>query len=84
MAVRVAWAGIDRDEVVRALREHGLEARIDERDDATAIEIPCDDADTERVCAAVLGRVEALIAELGLPLVPEQGDGQVFVRPPAA
>ena len=84
MAVRVAWTGIDRDDVVRALREQGLEARVDERDDATAIEIPCDDADAERVCAEVLRRVEALIADLGLPLVPEQDEGRVFVRPPAA
>ena len=75
---------MDRDEVVRALRERGLEARVGDRDDAFAIEIPCDDADAERACAQVLSRAEELIAELELPLVPEQGDGQIYIRPPAA
>ena len=83
-AVRVAWAGIDRDALISALEQHGLEPSVVDRDGEEVIEIPCGEGDAARQCDDVLSQVEALIAEHNLPLVPTQGDGQVFVHPPAA
>jgi hypothetical protein len=84
VGVRVAWSGINSHELVESLGHHGLESSISEQNGESVVEIPCADDDTDRVCDDVFRRVEALIAELGLPLVAEKGDGQVFIRPPAA
>ena len=83
-AAGVAWAGIDRDDLLSALEQRGLEASVVERDGAQLIEIPCGEGDAAKLCDDVMSEVESVLAELQLPLVPEQGDGQVFVRPHAA
>ncbi len=69
---------VDRDQLVTLLREQGVEAHV--LDDG--LEIPCDD-DTSRLCDELVARLESWIGELGVPLVPERGDGRVFLRPPA-
>lgn len=84
MTVHVAWTGIDRDALLRALEERGLEPRVRDDADEPTIEIECTKADAEQVCAEVVAEVEKLIDELGLALVPERAEDRVFLRPPAA
>ena len=63
----------DRDELVLALRDDGLEARpVDE----LGIEVAGD--------GDVLGDLESWIAESAIPLVPQSSDGTIFLRPPAS
>jgi hypothetical protein len=63
----------DRDELVLALRDDGLEARpVDE----LGIEVAGD--------GDVLGDLESWIAESGIPLVSQSSDGTIFLRPPAS
>ena len=73
----------ERDELLRALTERGLDAQPVDDDAMPAIEVPCGD-DAERSCDEVLGEVEAWIAESGVPLVPEIAERAVFLRPPAS
>ena len=73
----------ERDELVRALTEQGLEPRAVDDSAMPAIEVPCGE-DTDSSCEEVLRQVEAWIAESGVPLVPELADRAVFVRPPAS
>ncbi len=84
MDVRVAWAGVDRDELLTALEQRGLEPRVVDHDGEAVIEIPCEEGDVARLCGDVLGEVETLIADQDLPLVPERNENRVYVRPPAA
>lgn len=84
MAVRVAWAGIDRDALMTALEERGLEPQVTEHAGEPVLEIPCEEGEVARLCDDVMTEVETLIADQGLPLVPERDEDRVFVRPPAA
>ena len=43
---------------------------------------PVRDGESERACEELLARMETLVADTGLPLVPQRGDGFVFLRPP--
>ena len=83
MTVKVAWVGLDRDQLMSALEQRGLTPNVVEQAGEAVIEIPCAEGDNARLCDDVMTEVESLLAELELPLVPEQGDGQVFIRPPA-
>ena len=65
------------DSVLSALEQSGLDAQVVEREGESVIEIDAGGDDT-------LARVESVLGELELPLVPEQADGKVFVRPAAA
>ena len=73
----------ERDELLRALTQRGLDAHSVDDDAMPAIEVPCGD-DADRSCEEVLGEVEAWIAESGVPLVPELAERAVFLRPPAS
>ena len=71
----------DRDRLVAALKEHGLDARaVDE----VGIEIPCGDGESDGTCEDVLAQVDALVMEIGAPFVPIKHDGVIYVRPPLA
>jgi len=78
--VTVTWTGADLDALLSALKERGLDAEIADEEGEPVIEIPCAESDADRVVA----EVETVLGELTLPLVPQKGDGKVFVRPPAA
>jgi hypothetical protein len=67
---------IDRDELVEALRQRGLEAKPFDENDSHGLEVLCDG------CDDVLARIETWLAENELPLVPVLADGRVFLRPP--
>ena len=70
----------DRESLLAALRERGLEARV--TDDA-AIEIPCGQG-AKRPCGEIVGELEAWIVETGLPLVPEPLEDRIVLRPPGS
>jgi hypothetical protein len=84
MSVRVAWTGVDRDELMSALERRGLEPKVVDEAGESVIEIPCAESDVARLCDDVMAEVESLLAELELPLVPERNEDRVFLRPPAA
>jgi hypothetical protein len=68
----------DRDRLLGALREHGLDARaIDE----LAIEVPCGD-DERRVSDDVFAQVENLIMRVGSTFVPIKHESVIYIRPP--
>jgi hypothetical protein len=73
----------DRDRVASMLRDRGLEVRTVDEDGRVGIEVPCGE-DAGRRCEEVVGELEAWIAESGIPLVPEQLDDRVFLRPPGS
>jgi hypothetical protein len=69
---------IDRDELVDALRQRGLEAKPLDENDSPGLEVLCDG------CEEVLAQIETWLAENELPLVPVLADGRVFLRPPGS
>ena len=75
---------VDREAVLAALREHGVEAEPTEDAGALGVRVPCGDGDSEQTCEELLAQLEKLVADAGLPLVPQRGDGFVFLRPPGA
>ena len=73
----------DRERLLEALAERGVEARATDTDGRLGVEIPCDDGDPERPCADVAGELEGWLDEIGLQLVPMETDDGLFLRPPA-
>jgi hypothetical protein len=69
---------VDQEAVQAVLRERGIDAEPLEGEGALGFRIPCTEGESEDV----LARMEDLIADTGLPLVPQRGDGFVFLRPP--
>jgi hypothetical protein len=68
----------DRDRLLAALSEHGLDARaIDE----VGIEVRCG-KDTEQMRNEVYEHVESMIMVLGAPFVPVKHEGVIYIRPP--
>jgi hypothetical protein len=67
---------IDRDELVDALRQRGLEVKPLDENDSPGLEVLCDG------CEDVLAQIETWLAENELPLVPVLADERVFLRPP--
>jgi hypothetical protein len=84
VAIHVSWTGVDRDALLSALEQVGLEPTVVDRDGEPVIEIPCNEGDVARLCDDVVAQVETVLGELELPLVPEKTDNQVFIRPAAA
>ena len=81
-AVPVEVARIpDLEELLRALKAHGLEAREHQGDDWLGVEIPCGEEAT--ACEDVVHQLETWLAEMSLPLVPVRAEGRVFLRPPS-
>jgi hypothetical protein len=72
----------DRDQVLAALAKLGHEGRATEVDGWPAIEVPCGDEEG-RACADLAAELETVVGELAVPLVPVQGEGVVYLRPPA-
>ena len=70
----------DRDRLLDALQEAGLEAKaVDE----VCIEVPCGD-DAESACDELLGQTEHLIMSIGAPFVPQKHEGVIYIRPPTS
>ena len=69
----------DRDRLLLALREHGLDAvAVDE----LAIEVPCGGDDEQRVSENVFAQVENLIMRIGSAFVPIKHEQVIYIRPP--
>jgi hypothetical protein len=73
---------VDREALGEALRARGIEVEPLEDDEVLGFRIPCADGDSDRACSELLAQLESLVADAGLPLVPQRGDGFVFLRPP--
>lgn len=78
-SVQVEAARIpDRDRLLRALRDAGIEAHaVDE----VCIEVPCGDA-ADVACDELYAHAESVIISLGAPFVPVKHEGVIYIRPP--
>ena len=80
--IEVQVARVVDGEAVRAvLRERGVDAEPLEGD-TLGFRVPCADGAADDACGDLMAQMEDLVAETGLPLVPQRGDGFVFLRPP--
>ena len=75
---------VDREALVELLQSRGIKAEPLEEGETLGFRIPCGDGDADKACDDLLAQLEDLVADAGLPLVPQRGDGFVFLRPPAA
>jgi hypothetical protein len=75
--IRVEAARIpDRDRLLQALLDEGLEA---EPEDEIGIIVPVGEGD-----GAVFHHVEGVIFSVGAPFVPIEHEGVIYIRPPIA
>jgi len=73
--VRVEAARIpDRDRLLAALREEGLDA---EAKDEVGIVVPAGEGGSE-----LFHQVEGVVFSVGAPFVPIQHEGVIYIRPP--
>ncbi|MFL5959496.1 MAG: hypothetical protein ACJ75G_04395 [Gaiellaceae bacterium] len=73
--IRVEAARIpDRNRLLEALREEGLDA---EPEDEIGIVVPVGERDGE-----LFHQVEGVVFSVGAPFVPTQHDGVIYIRPP--
>jgi hypothetical protein len=73
--VRVEAARIpDRDRLLGALREEGLDA---EPEDEVGIVVPAGEGGAE-----LFHQVEGVVFSVGAPFVPIQHEGVIYIRPP--
>ena len=73
--IRVEAARIpDRDRLLQALRDEGLEA---EAHDELEIVVPVGEGGGE-----VFHQVETLVISVGAPFVPIEHEGVIYIRPP--
>ena len=73
---------VDQEALLEVLAERGIDAEPLDDGDTLGFRIPCDDGASDAACGDLLARLEDLVADTGLPLVPQRGDGFVFLRPP--
>ena len=64
----------DRDRLLAALREEGLDA---EPEDEVGIAVPVGEGGTE-----LFHQVEGVVFSVGAPFVPIQHEGVIYIRPP--
>jgi hypothetical protein len=67
----------DRDQLLRQLRDHGLDA---EPYDELGIKVECGDG--EAASDEVFSEVESLVMDLGATMIPVKHEGVIYVRPP--
>jgi hypothetical protein len=73
--VRVEAARIpDRDRLLAALREEGLDA---EAEDEVGIVVPVGEGGHE-----LIHQVEGVVFSVGAPFVPIEHEGVIYIRPP--
>jgi hypothetical protein len=73
--IRVEAARIpDRNRLLEALREEGLDAQPE---DEIGIVVPLGQADGE-----LFHQVEGVVLSVGAPFVPIEHDGVIYIRPP--
>ena len=67
----------DRDQLLRQLREHGVDA---EPYGELGIKVECGDDDA--ACDQLFAEVENLVMDLGATMIPVKHEGIIYVRPP--
>jgi len=73
--VRVQAARIpDRDRLLAALQEEGLDAKAE---DEVGIVVPVGEGGSE-----LFHQVEGVVFSVGAPFVPVQHEGVIYIRPP--
>jgi hypothetical protein len=73
--VRVEAARIpDRDRLLAALKDEGLDARAE---DEVGIVVPVGQGDSE-----LFHQVEGVVFSVGAPFVPIEHEGVIYIRPP--
>ena len=73
--IRVEAARIpDRDRLLQALRDEGLEARPE---DEIGIVVPVGEGGNE-----LFHQVEGVVFSVGAPFVPIEHEGVIYIRPP--
>jgi hypothetical protein len=73
--VRVQAARIpDRDRLLQALREEGLDATAE---DEVGIVVPVGDGGSD-----LFHQVEGVVFSVGAPFVPIEHEGTIYIRPP--
>jgi hypothetical protein len=68
-------------QLIDTLSQHGVDATTVEESGVVTVEVPCDAGEAE--CSELLSQIERLLAEEGLPFVPEEQQGRILIRPPA-
>jgi hypothetical protein len=66
----------DRDRLLQALREEGLDA---EPENEVGIVVPVVDGGVE-----LFHQVEGVVLSVGAPFVPTQHEGVIYIRPPVS
>jgi hypothetical protein len=74
---------VDRAAILEVLEANGVAAQPLEEEGVLGFRVSCGEGESERTCDDLVASLESLIADAGLPLVPQRGDGFVFLRPPA-
>ena len=72
---------VDQEALLQVLSDRGIDAEPLEGE-ALGFRIPCDDGAADEASGDLLAQLEDLVADTGMPLVPQRGDGFVFLRPP--
>jgi hypothetical protein len=71
---------VDRDDLLEALAAKGLELHVvKDSHDLYGLEIECDDD-----CTDLIHAIDGWLTENRLPLVPQQVEGRIILRPPMA
>lgn len=73
---------VDQEAILAVLKDRGIEVEPLDDGETLGFRIPCADGESDRACSELLAQLESLVAETGLPLVPQRGDDFVFLRPP--
>ena len=68
----------DRDQLLRLLREHGLDAQPHNE---LGIQVPCGE-DDPGACDDLFSYVEGVVMDLGAQMVPIKHEGVIYLRPP--
>ena len=73
----------DRDDLLKALSEQGLEPEVLDGADLASLELRCDDADSADFCADLERAIGEWLTASDLPLIPQRIDDRIVLRPPA-
>ena len=73
----------DREALQELLQANGIETEPLDDESGLGFRVPYEDGDEERACDELVAQLESLVADEGLPLVPQRGDGFVVLRPAA-
>jgi hypothetical protein len=74
----------DRDQLLKALSEQGLEPEVLNGTDLASLELRCENDDSDGFCGEVVHAIEQWLAENDIPLVAQRVADRIVLRPPTA